>query len=125
MKYGQELGFSADSVANLYIYQGISAIIIRIVGGVILGLNIIQSRHLYQICLFANGLVTIFLPMVNKYYGLVVYVVIFGASDGIFWAVLTVLVVENVNANDRSSALGMQQFLTSISLLLGPPLAGI
>ena len=50
--------------------------------------------------------------------------VVCGACDGIYWTMLTIVVVDSVGERLRAVAFGMQQFLNSITLLFGPPLAG-
>ena len=58
------------------------------------------------------------------YVGLIGYVVVYGACDGIYWTMLTIVVVDSVGERLRAVAFGMQQFLNSITLPVGPPLAG-
>ena len=124
MKYAEELSIPRKQAARLYIYMGITTSLGRPFVGLLSSVKCMKAQWLYQVALFGNGFSTILLPHISHYSGLVGYFLVYGACDGAFISLLNVLTLGVLDEQQRAGGLGMQLLLSSISTLIGPPLAG-
>ena len=63
-------------------------------------------------------------PLFTNYELLVVYCIIYGFFDGCFGALLAILVGDIVGREKLHSAIGAMYMLSSLFLMVGPPLSG-
>ena len=124
MKHSTELGLSSEKASELYIYMGISTVIVRPLSGLACNAHVVKPQVLYELSLLLNGVSMALLPQLSTYAGLACYVVVYGACDGVFLSMLNVLIMSCVDSKRRAFAFGMELFLTSLTRLAGPPLAG-
>lgn len=122
--YAKDLGIPASEAADLFIYLGIASVISLLLSGAIISTRWMDEIYLYQASLIGNGLATVLLPHIRSYSGLVPYIIAYGACDGVFILLMSVLVLKSVDGESRAFALGMQQCFTAVALLVGLPFAG-
>jgi len=67
---------------------------------------------------------TIALPLVKDYTGILVFAVVYGVGDGIFITTMNSLLMFTVDEKRRAAALGLGSCLLSLGIASGPPLAG-
>ena len=70
------------------------------------------------------GFMTIALPSIKGYTGILVYVVLYGIGDGIFITTMNSILMFTVDEKRRAGALGLGFSLVSLGIAGGPPLAG-
>ena len=124
IKYTEELGIEAGPASKLFIYLGISTFLARPLSGLLCSIPRIKPQYVFQAALLINGVSTILLPLIESYSQLIAYVVVYGACDGIYISMLNVLVLNSIEAERRASAFGVELFLTALTTLVGPPIAG-
>ena len=124
IKYTEELGIEAELASRLFIYLGISTFLARPLSGVLCSICRIKPQYVFQASLFVNGFSTILLPLIRTYSQLIGYVIVYGACDGVYVSLLNVLILSSLEDERRAAGFGMELFLTAITALIGPPLAG-
>ena len=124
VKYCLDIGISADSASQLYIYLGLSSCVARVVSGRLCDIIWINTMLIYQIGDLLVGFVTILLPVIQSYSGLVAFTVIYGFGDGIFITTMNSLLMFTVDEKRRAAALGLGNCLLSLGLVAGAPMAG-
>ena len=124
MKYCLDIGISADSASQLYIYLGLSSSVARIVSGRLCDVMWINTMFIYQIGDLLVGFVTILLPVIQSYSGLVAFAVIYGFGDGIFITTMNSLLMFTVDEKRRAAALGLGNCVLSLGIAAGAPVAG-
>ena len=70
------------------------------------------------------GFMTIALPSIKGYTGILVYVFFYGIGDGIFITTMNSILMFTVDEKRRAAALGLGFSLVSLGIAGGPPLAG-
>ena len=124
VKYCLELGISADSASTLFIFIGLASSFSRVVTGRMCDISWINTIFVYQFGNLLVGLITICLLLIKDYKGMVVFAIVYGVGDGIFITTMNSLLVFTVEEKRRASALGLGNFLLSLGIAGGPPLAG-
>ena len=124
VKYCLELGISADSASTLFIFIGLASSFSRVVTGRMCDISWINTIFVYQFGNLLVGLITICLLLIRDYTGMVVFAIVYGVGDGIFITTMNSLLVFTVEEKRRASALGLGNFLLSLGIAGGPPLAG-
>ena len=124
MKYCLDLGISADSASRLYIYLGLSSCVARVATGRLCDVKWINTMVIYQIGDLLVGFVTIVLPVIQSYGGLVAFSVFYGFGDGIFITTMNSLLMFTVDEKRRAAALGLGNCVLSLGLAAGAPTAG-
>ena len=67
---------------------------------------------------------TIALPLIKSYTGILAFAVVYGVGDGIFITTMNSLLMFTVDEKRRAAALGLGSSLLSLGIAGGPPLAG-
>ena len=80
--------------------------------------------YVYQFGDLLVGFMTIALPLIKDYTGILVFAVVYGVGDGIFITTMNSLLVFTVDEKRRAAALGLGNCLLSLGIAGGPPLAG-
>ncbi|CAH3147928.1 unnamed protein product, partial [Porites lobata] len=124
VKYCLEVGISADSASTLFIFIGLSSSFSRVVTGRMCDISWINTIFVYQFGNLLVGLITICLLLIKDYTGMVVFAIVYGVGDGIFITTMNSLLMFTVDEKRRASALGLGNFLLSLGIAGGPPLAG-
>ena len=124
VKYCLEVGISADSASTLFIFIGLASSFSRVVTGRMCDISWINTIFVYQFGNLLVGLITICLLLIKDYTGMVIFAIVYGVGDGIFITTMNSLLVFTVEEKRRASALGLGNFLLSLGIAGGPPLAG-
>ena len=124
VKYCLEVGISADSASTLFIFIGLASSFSRIVTGRMCDIYWINTIFVYQFGNLLVGLITICLLLIRDYTGMVIFAIVYGVGDGIFITTMNSLLMFMVDEKRRASALGLGNFLLSLGIAGGPPLAG-
>jgi len=124
VKYCLELGISADSASKLFIFIGLASSVARIVVGRLCDISWVNTIYVYQFGDLLVGFMTIALPLIKGYTGILVFAVVYGVGDGIFITTMNSLLMFTVDEKRRAAALGLGSCLLSLGIAGGAPLAG-
>lgn len=126
--YATAHGMEQDRAALLMAILGVVNISVRPAAALIFGLPRFRgSRHfvyLFSCALLFNGLSNCVCGAAPSFRVLLVYVMTFGASMSVVGSLLFTVMMEMVEISRFPSALGLISVMESVTLLLGPPLAG-
>lgn len=113
--------------ATLLSILGIVNIVVRPPIGIIFSMPWFKGRHIYVFAsaLLVNGLSNSICCLGPTFPVLVSYVVIYGLSMSLVGSLMFTVLMEIVPMSRFPSALGLLAIMESITLLIGPPLAGI
>lgn len=124
VRYCEDLGISSDKGSQLFIYYGLCSAIGRLLAGVLCNHPRVNTFFVFQAAEFVVGLSTILVTLTSTYIPLVIYIVIYGLSDGFFFTSLSVILL-TASPLKTAAVLGFEMMLTSVFLASGPPLAGL
>ena len=124
IRYCEDLGISAEKASKLFIYYGGCSAIGRVLAGILCSHRRINAFFIFQAAEFVAGLSTILVTLTSSYSWLVVYIVIYGLSDGFFFTSLSINLLTACPLK-TPAVLGWEMLLASLTLASGPPLAGM
>lgn len=124
VRHSQDLGIMKNKGAVLVGYIAISQTVGKIFFGRIADHPRVNRVYLYQMCLLACSVLTTLLPVFTTYKSLLTYCILFGFHDGCFIVLIAILTGDIAGKNKMATAFGVMYFLTSIPMMLGPPVAG-
>ncbi|XP_040923427.1 monocarboxylate transporter 6 [Toxotes jaculatrix] len=106
---------------------GIVNIVVRPPFGVIVNMPWFKGRHVYVFAsaLLVNGLSNSICCIGPSFPVLLAYVVIYGLSMSVVGSLMFTVLMDIVEMSRFPSALGLLAVMESITLLIGPPLAGV
>ena len=107
----------------MFIYYGGCSAIGRLLAGILCNHPRANAFFVFQAAEFVVGLGTILVTLTSTYTPLVIYIVIYGLSDGFFFTSLSVILL-TASPLKTAAVLGWEMMLTSVFLASGPPLAG-
>ena len=84
----------------------------------------VSPFYVFQAAEFVAGLSTILVTLTTTYAPLVIYVIVYGLSDGFFFTSLSFILL-TASPLKTPAVLGWEMMLTSAFLASGPPLAGM
>lgn len=116
-----------SKAAMLLSILGIVNIVVRPPIGVLFSLPWFKGRHIYVFAaaLLVNGLSNSICCIGPTFPVLMTYVVIYGLSMSLVGSLMFTVLMDTVEMSRFPSALGLLAIMESITLLIGPPLAGI
>lgn len=123
----KDIGVSSTNSTLLIAYLAITQTVCKIVFGRLGDFARERRISILQAILFLQAIVTMLCPLASKYgyIVLVIYVVVFGLSDGC-WSVMVGMGTELIVGKAMMPrAFGSLYGLISIPLILGPPIAGM
>ena len=123
IRYCEDLGISSEKGSHLFIYYGGCSAIGRLLAGILCNHPRVNAFFVFQAAEFVVGLSTILVALTRTYTPLVIYIVIYGLSDGFFFTSLSVILL-TASPLKTAAVLGWEMMLTSVFLASGPPLAG-
>ncbi|CAL8303148.1 unnamed protein product [Lota lota] len=125
--YATGNGMEQSKAALLLSILGIINIIVRPPIGLLFNLPWFKGRHIYVFssALLVNGLSNIICCIGPSFPVLVVYVVMYGLSMSVVGSLMFTVLMQTVEMSAFPSALGLLAVMESVTLLIGPPLAGI
>ncbi|KPP59870.1 monocarboxylate transporter 6-like [Scleropages formosus] len=125
--YATANGMEKSRAALLLTILGFVNIFVRPMAGLLFGLPWFKGRHVYMFsaALLVNGLSNSICCVSASFPVLLSYVVVYGLSMSVVGALLFTVLMNVVEMSRFPAALGLLCVMESITLLLGPPLAGI
>ena len=120
--YANTRGYSDDQAAILFSVVGVSNLVGRIAFG--LFAMRVSATILYLVGHVAAGLVTLLVPFVTSYGGLVGYAAFFGFFSATIGTMLPHVIIAILNLELLQSAYGYVTVSEAIGMVLGAPLAG-
>lgn len=105
---------------------GFVNILVRPPAGVLFSLSWFKGRHIYvfSAALFINGLSNSICCISASFPVLLMYVVMYGLSMSVVGSLMFTVLMDTVEMSRFPSALGLLSIMESVTLLIGPPLAG-
>ncbi|XP_051273806.1 monocarboxylate transporter 6 [Dicentrarchus labrax] len=106
---------------------GIVNIVVRPPFGIIFNMPWFKGRHIYVFssALLVNGLSNSICCIGPSFNVLISYVVVYGLSMSVVGSLMFTVLMDIVEMSRFPSALGLLAIMESITLLIGPPLAGV
>ncbi|XP_051522473.1 monocarboxylate transporter 6 [Myxocyprinus asiaticus] len=124
--YATAYGMDQSRAALLLSILGFVNIFVRPPIGVLFGLPWFKGRHIYvfSVALFINGLSNSICCIAASFPVLLIYVLTYGLSMSVIGSLMFTVLMDTVEMNRFPSALGLLSIMESVTLLVGPPLAG-
>lgn len=124
--YATTHGMEKARVALLLTVMGVINIVARPLAGVLFQRPWFHGRHVYvfSVALLANGLSNSICGVAASFPVLLAYAVAFGLTMSVVGSLLFTVLMGIVEASRFPAALGLLSVMESVTLLLGPPLAG-
>lgn len=118
------MNISADKSSKLLMIFGVVSCVMRVIAGRLCDIRGVKAIHVFQIGVLVIGLAVLMLGVASTFVHFVVISLFYGIGDGISVTVSNLLLLTTVEPHKRASAFGLANFLISISIATGAPLAG-
>ncbi|XP_042311017.1 monocarboxylate transporter 6 isoform X2 [Sceloporus undulatus] len=120
-------GVEERKAALLISIIGFINIFMRPMAGLLSGLSIFTGRRIYlfSMAVMLNGLSNLICAISAEYTVLVLYCLVYSVSMSVIGALIFQVLMDVVEMDRFSSALGLFTILESFTILIGPPLAGL
>ncbi|XP_053368008.1 monocarboxylate transporter 6 [Clarias gariepinus] len=124
--YATDNGMEQSDAALLLAILGFINIFVRPPAGLIFGLSWFKGRHVYVFssAVLLNGLSNSICCISPTFLVLLAYVITYGLSMSVIGSLMFTVLMDVVEMNRFPSALGLLAIMESVTLLIGPPLAG-
>lgn len=124
--YATAHGMEQTQAALLLSILGVVNIIVRPGFGIVFNMPWFKGRHVYVFAsaLLVNGLSNSICCAGSDFTVLVIYVVVYGLSMSVVGSLMFTVFMDVVEMSRFPSALGLVAVMESVTLLIGPPLAG-
>lgn len=124
--YATANNMDQDRAALLLSILGVVNIVVRPPIGVIFNMPRFKGQHVYIFAsaLIVNGLSNSICCIGPSFHVLLAYVVTYGLSMSVVGSLMFTVLMDTVEMSCFPSALGLLAIMESITLLIGPPLAG-
>lgn len=125
--YATANGMEQGRAALLLSILGIVNIVVRPPFGIIFNMPWFKGRHIYVFAaaLLVNGLSNSICCIGPSFTVLMIYVAVYGLSMSVVGSLMFTVLMDNVEMSRFPSALGLLAVMESVTLLIGPPLAGV
>ncbi|XP_076007833.1 monocarboxylate transporter 6-like [Genypterus blacodes] len=125
--YATAHNIEQSRAALLLSILGVINIVIRPGVGIVFNFPWFKGRHIYVFAsaLLVNGLSNSICCIGPSFPVLVAFVLIYGLSMSVVGSLMFTVLMDIVEMNRFPSALGLLSIMESVTLLIGPPLAGI
>ncbi|XP_059179998.1 monocarboxylate transporter 6 [Centropristis striata] len=125
--YATAHNMEQSRAALLLSILGMVNIVVRPPFGIIFSMSWFKGRHIYvfSAALLVNGLSNSICCIGPSFPVLLAYVAIYGLSMSVVGSLMFTVLMDIVEMNRFPSALGLLAIMESITLLIGPPLAGV
>ncbi|XP_033726566.1 LOW QUALITY PROTEIN: monocarboxylate transporter 12-B-like [Pecten maximus] len=122
--FASDLNLSAREGAILISVMGIFNTVSRVLVGLLTDQSWANCILINSTMLFIGGIATCFVPICTTYAILIAYAALFGTTVGTFVALKSIILVELKGDKWLSKTLGLVNFMISISVFIGSPVAG-
>ncbi|XP_038591059.1 monocarboxylate transporter 6 [Micropterus salmoides] len=125
--YATDNNMEQGRAALLLSILGVVNVVVRPPIGIIFNMPWFKGRHIYvfSAALLVNGLSNSICCIGPSFAVLLTYVVIYGLSMSVVGSLMFTVLMDIVEMSRFPSALGLLAIMESITLLIGPPLAGV
>ncbi|XP_077407768.1 monocarboxylate transporter 6-like isoform X2 [Vanacampus margaritifer] len=125
--YATANGMEAGRAASLLSVLGVVNMAVRPPVGAVFSLPWFRGRHVYvfSAALLLNGLSNAVCCLGPAFPVLLAYVLLYGLSMSVVGSLMYTVLMDVVDMSRFASALGLLSVMESVTLLVGPPLAGI
>ncbi|KAG9267938.1 monocarboxylate transporter 6 [Astyanax mexicanus] len=125
--FATDNGMDQNKAALLLNVLGFVNIIVRPAFGLLFNLAWFKGRHIYvlSVALLLNGLSNCICCFSATFPVLLVYMLCYGLTMSVVGTLLFTVLMDIVEMNRFLSALGLLAIMESVTLLIGPPLAGL
>ena len=124
VKHCRELGISGDSAARLIMFFGIASFAARLLIGRLGDCKCVSSLHLIQVGSLGVAITILLLPLARAYSTFVVFSIVDGFLDGLIGSQINLVLLTTVSPQVRATAFGYANCLVSLTLTIGPSVAG-
>ena len=124
MKHCRELGIDGDSAARLLMFFGIASFSARLLIGRLGDCKCVSSLHLIQVGSLGVAITILLLPLARAYRAFVVFSIVDGFLDGLMGSQFNLVLLTTVSPQLRATAFGYANCLASLTLTIGPSIAG-
>ena len=124
VRYCETIGIPPTQSSKLYIYSGVTSLLIRPVIGRLCDVKWIEAHVLFQIAAVLEGIASLLLPLATKNLYLVLYFILYGCTDGAMGSAMCVVVMFCFKGAKRVRGFGLFQSITNIVSAFGPALGG-
>ncbi|KAJ8259762.1 hypothetical protein GJAV_G00173120 [Gymnothorax javanicus] len=124
--YAKHQGVDEYSAAFLLSILAMVDMVARPGTGMVANTKCIRPRiqYFFSFSVAYNGVCHLLCPLAPGYWGLVAYAIFFGLAFGMVCALLFECLMDQVGAQQFSSAVGLVTIIECCPVLLGPPIAG-
>ncbi|XP_037610584.1 LOW QUALITY PROTEIN: monocarboxylate transporter 6 [Sebastes umbrosus] len=125
--YATDNNMEPSRAALLLSILGMVNIVVRPPFGIIFSMSWFKGRHIYVFAaaLLVNGLSNSICCIGPSFPVLLTYVAIYGLSMSVVGTLMFTVLMDTVEMSRFPSALGLLAIMESVTLLIGPPLAGV
>ena len=124
VRYWEELGFPEQKAARLYLFSGVSSLVIRPVIGRLHDVRWINPCYMYIAAAATEGVATLLLPLATTTSHFVVFFVVYGFADGTVGSGTSIAVLNILPERQRPLGFGVYLSITSVLSACGPALGG-
>ena len=124
VRYWETLGIPANQSSKLYIYSGVTSLLIRPVIGRLCDVKWIQAHFLFQIAAATEGIASLLLPLAKRNIYFILYFLLYGCTDGTMGSAMCVAAMFCFKGTQRVRGFGLFQSITNTVSAFGPALGG-
>lgn len=124
VRYCETIGIPPTQSSKLYVYSGVTSLLIRPVIGRLCDVKWIQAHFLFQIAAAFEGIASLLLPLARRNLYLVFYFILYGCTDGAMGSAMCVAIMFCFQGTKRVRGFGLFQSITNIVSAFGPALGG-
>eukprot|EP00795_Rhopilema_esculentum_P012974 gene12974-3738_t len=124
VKRAADLGLTLSKASSLLGYVSAASTIGKIFFGKLADCNWVNRLYLIQFTQLIVCINHTLCPLFTSYGTLITYSVIYGFFDSCFNGLIAIIVVDIVGRHNLHNAIGAMYLLSSLFMMLGPPLAG-
>ncbi|XP_078342262.1 monocarboxylate transporter 13-like isoform X1 [Oculina patagonica] len=125
VRYCENIGIPPTQSSKLYIYSGVTSLLIRPVIGRLCDVKWIQAHFLFQIAAALEGIASLLLPLATRNIHFVFYFLLYGCTDGTMGCSMCVAAMFCFKGTKRVQGFGLFQSITNIVSAFGPALGGL
>lgn len=122
--YIMEVGYQKDEVAVAMSIIGATEVLARPFFGWFADLKLLSVKNILIFSAIISGIAAILLPLWDSYEIMLVYAVVVGTFPGAFWSLMAVAMLESVNLDKLTRAMGLLSLFMAFGMVLSQPLAG-
>ena len=95
------------------------------VSGKIITFGILDRLNMHMLSMVITGVACMMVPLIKTFAGLMTYVICVGLVDGCFVVMMPLLTLTLAGVENKVTAWGYLVGVSSVTLMLGPPVAGM